>query len=81
MLFTVLWVYSSRPRPLMSVSGLFLLLYGLFRFGVEFVRQPDAHLGFIALGWLTMGQLLTVPMMLVGALFIYLSRRAQVSAA
>ena len=42
-LFFVLWWFSSRPRPLMAVSGLFLLLYGLFRFGVEFVRLPDAH--------------------------------------
>ncbi|MGD8644011.1 MAG: prolipoprotein diacylglyceryl transferase, partial [Chromatiales bacterium] len=65
-MFVILWVFSSRPRPLRAVSGLFLILYGLFRFAVEFVREPDAHLGFIAFGWLTMGQLLTLPMILFG---------------
>jgi phosphatidylglycerol:prolipoprotein diacylglycerol transferase len=65
-MFVILWVFSSRPRPLRAVSGLFLVLYGLFRFAVEFVREPDAHLGFIAFGWLTMGQLLTLPMILFG---------------
>jgi phosphatidylglycerol:prolipoprotein diacylglycerol transferase len=65
-MFVILWAFSSRPRPLRAVSGLFLILYGLFRFAVEFVREPDAHLGFIAFGWLTMGQLLTLPMILFG---------------
>ncbi len=65
-LFVILWLYSSRPRPLRAVSGLFLLGYGVFRFGVEFVRQPDAHIGFLAFGWLTEGQLLSAPMILFG---------------
>ncbi len=65
-LFLILWIYSSRPRPRMSVSGLFLLGYGSFRFGVEFLREPDSHIGFVALDWLTMGQLLSVPMILFG---------------
>lgn len=65
-LFVVLWVYSSRPRTLGRVSALFLIVYSVFRFGVEFVREPDRYLNFIAFGWLTMGQLLTVPMLLLG---------------
>lgn len=69
-LFVVLWVYSSRPRPTMAVSGLFLLCYGVFRFLVEFVRQPDAQIGFIAFGWLTMGHLLSLPMIVLGAAFL-----------
>jgi phosphatidylglycerol:prolipoprotein diacylglycerol transferase len=75
-LFVVLWVYSRRPRPTMAVSGLFLLCYGVFRFLVEFVRQPDPQLGFIAFGWLTMGHLLSLPMIILGAAFlIYAYRR------
>lgn len=65
-LFIVLWVYSSQPRPRMAVSGLFAIGYGVFRFIVEFFREPDAQLGFIAWDWLTMGQLLSVPMILFG---------------
>jgi len=53
-LFGVLWFYSRKPRPRYAVSGLFALLYGLFRFGVEFVREHDVQLGFIAFDWLTM---------------------------
>lgn len=69
-LFAVLWWFSSRPRPRMAVSGLFLLLYGIFRFLVELVREPDAQLGFIAFDWLSMGQLLSLPMILAGALLL-----------
>lgn len=72
-LFILLWWFSSRPRPVMAVSGLFLLLYGLFRFSVEFVRLPDAHIGYLAFGWLTMGQLLTLPMLLGGVLLLALA--------
>ncbi|HWQ95660.1 MAG TPA: prolipoprotein diacylglyceryl transferase family protein, partial [Gammaproteobacteria bacterium] len=53
-------------RPTMAVSALFLIFYGLFRFAVEFVRMPDAQLGYLAFGWLTMGQVLSVPMILAG---------------
>ena len=69
-LFALLWLYSRRPRPTMAVSGMFLLGYGICRFAVEFVRLPDAHLGYLAFGWLTMGQLLTLPMVLFGIGFI-----------
>ncbi len=72
-LFVVLWWFSARPRPLRSVSGLFLLLYGVFRCGVEFVREPDAQLGYLGAGWLTMGQLLSFPMILAGAALLALA--------
>jgi phosphatidylglycerol---prolipoprotein diacylglyceryl transferase len=74
-LFAVLWLYSSRARPTRAVSGLFLLGYGLFRFGVEFVRQPDAHIGYLAMGWLTMGHVLSAPMILFGILLLVLAYR------
>lgn len=65
-LFIILWLYSSKPRPTMAVSGLFLICYGMFRFLVEFVRLPDPQLGYLAFGWLTMGQVLSAPMILLG---------------
>ncbi|MEJ2514958.1 MAG: prolipoprotein diacylglyceryl transferase [Gammaproteobacteria bacterium] len=69
-LFVILWIYSSRRPPTMAVSGAFLFFYGVFRFAVEFVRVPDAHIGYLAFGWFTMGQLLSLPMVIVGALLI-----------
>ncbi|MEO0971633.1 MAG: prolipoprotein diacylglyceryl transferase [Pseudomonadota bacterium] len=66
-LFVIVWWFSSRPRPLGTVSGLFLAGYAVFRILVEFVRTPDAHLGYLAFGWVTMGQVLSVPMLLIGA--------------
>jgi len=74
-LFAILWWYSSRPRPYMAVSGAFLLLYGIFRFFVEFYRVPDAHLGYLALSWVTMGQILSVPMIIAGAIMLGMSYR------
>ncbi len=76
-LFLILWFYSAKPRPTMAVSGMFMLWYGIFRFLVEFVREPDAHIGFIAFGWVTMGHLLSAPMILLGALLLWLARRRQ----
>ncbi len=72
-LFIILWLFSKRPRPTMAVSGLFLIGYGTFRFLVEFVRTPDAQLGFIAFGWMTMGQLLTLPMLIAGLILMGLA--------
>ena len=75
-LFVILWLYSSRPRPTMAVSGMFLLFYGIFRSAVEFVRIPDAHMGdggYLAFGWVTTGLVLSVPMILVGLLLIVLA--------
>jgi phosphatidylglycerol:prolipoprotein diacylglycerol transferase len=74
-LFLILWIFSAKPRPAMAVSGLFLIGYGLFRFAIEFVRMPDAHIGFLAFGWLTMGQLLTLPMLLGGVILMALAYR------
>jgi phosphatidylglycerol---prolipoprotein diacylglyceryl transferase len=74
-LFLILWTFSSRPRPTMAVSGLFLLCYGCFRILVELVRQPDAQLGYLAFGWLTMGQVLSLPMIAFGVLLLALARR------
>lgn len=65
-LFAILWWYSSKPRPVGRTAGLFTLGYGSFRFLVEFAREPDAHIGYLAFGWLTMGMLLCLPMMAVG---------------
>ena len=74
-LFSILWVFSSRPRPHMAVSGMFLLWYGFFRFFVEFYRLPDADLGYLAFGWVTMGQILTAPMIIAGAILLFLAYR------
>lgn len=78
LLFAILWVVSATPRARGMISGLFLVLYGVFRFGVEFVRLPDAHIGFIAFGWVTMGMLLTLPMIAAGVALILWSRRQSV---
>jgi phosphatidylglycerol:prolipoprotein diacylglycerol transferase len=75
LLFLILWIYSSKPRPCMAVSGLFALLYGLFRIIGECFRQPDPQLGFIAFGWLTMGQLLSVPLVIIGISLLVLAYR------
>jgi phosphatidylglycerol:prolipoprotein diacylglycerol transferase len=69
-LFLIVWFFSSKVRPKMVVSGVFLMFYGIFRFVVEFAREPDAHLGFLYGGWLTMGQVLSTPMILIGIAFM-----------
>ncbi|MFZ2727154.1 MAG: prolipoprotein diacylglyceryl transferase [Methylococcaceae bacterium] len=74
-LFIILWIYSNKPRPTMTMTGLAVGLYGCFRFSVEFFRMPDAHLGFIALDWLTMGQILSTPMIIIGSLMVYFANR------
>ena len=79
-LFVILWWFSSKPRPRGAVSGLFLICYGVFRFVVEFTRQPDSFLGYLALG-LTMGQWLSLPMMLLGVLLLTWSYRRERRAA
>lgn len=71
LLFIIVWIYSSKPRPQMAVSGIFVACYGAFRFCTELFRAPDAHIGFIAFDWLTMGQLLSLPMIMIG-IFVYL---------
>jgi len=73
-LFALLWWFSARPRPRAQVSALFLLGYGVFRFLAEFAREPDDFLGLLALG-LSMGQWLSLPMVLAGIGLLAWSRR------
>jgi len=65
-MFLILWWFTSKPRWRLAPAGLFLALYGLFRFLVEFVRVPDADIGYLAFGWLTMGQVLSLPVLAAG---------------
>jgi phosphatidylglycerol:prolipoprotein diacylglycerol transferase len=74
-LFVILWLFSSKQRPYMAISGVFLLFYGLFRFIVEFYRVPDSHLGYLVADWVTMGQVLSAPMIIGGAVLLYLAYR------
>jgi len=76
LLFVILWVYSARPRPVMAVSGLFLAGYGVLRTAVEFVREPDSHIGYLAFEWLTMGMLLSAPMIAIGVMMLVLAYRS-----
>ncbi len=75
LLFLILWFFSAQSRPKMAVSGLFLLCYGTFRFGIEFIRMPDAHIGYLAYEWVTMGHVLTFPMILAGMFLLLLAYR------
>lgn len=74
-MLAILWWFSSRPRPAMSISGLFLVLYAIFRSLVELLRVPDAHIGYLAGGWLTMGHVLSLPMLLTGLLLLWMAYR------
>ncbi len=74
LLFTILWWFTSKPRPRLAPAGLFLILYAVFRIAVEFVRVPDVHLDYLAFGWLTMGQLLSLPVFAVGLAMLSWSR-------
>lgn len=69
-LFAILYLYAKKSRPAGAIGGLFLVGYGTFRFIVEFFREPDAHLGLLS-GIVSMGQLLSVPMIVAGSLLIY----------
>ena len=76
-MFVVLWLVSLKPRPRYLVSGLFALLYGCFRFAVEFVRVPDPQLGYLfGTSWVTMGQMQSLPLIAIGLALIAMSRRA-----
>ena len=77
LLFIILWWFSSKPRPKAAVSGLFLLGYGFFRFLVEFVRIPDAQYGYLAFDWLTMGQILCLPMIVFGIILMIVSYKVE----
>jgi phosphatidylglycerol:prolipoprotein diacylglycerol transferase len=69
-MFIVLWFYSAKPRPRWAVSGLFLVLYGSFRLFIEFWRVPDVQVGYLAWGWVTEGQVLSLPMILFGMIML-----------
>ncbi len=65
-LFAIVYWFSRKPRPRLAVGSVFLIFYGIFRFIVEFVRQPDDHIKTLVFGWMTRGQLLTIPMIAIG---------------
>lgn len=75
LLFVILNLVARRPRPTGLLLGLFLMFYGLFRFAVEFVREPDAHIGYLAFDWFTMGQLLSLPMVIIGLVLVIAAGR------
>ena len=77
--FVILWAYSSRPRPRGAVAGLFAVLYSLSRMFVEFFRVPDAQIGYLFGGWLTMGQVLCLPLLGAGLWLMFRSRRKGIS--
>ncbi len=79
LLFLVLYWFTRKPRPTWSAAGLFLFGYGLLRSFSEFFRQPDAHIGFDAFGWLTRGQLLSIPMLVGGLLLMIWAYRRRPS--
>jgi phosphatidylglycerol:prolipoprotein diacylglycerol transferase len=79
-LFVIVWLYSRHPRPTMAVSGVFLGAYGVFRFAIEFIRVPDAHIGYLAFDWVTMGQVLSAPMIIAGSILVWLAYRFAASA-
>ena len=77
-LFAVLWWFSGKQRPTGAVSGVFLIGYGILRFGVEYTREPDGFLGLLALGF-SMGQWLSLPMTLSGIGLLAWSYRKKTS--
>jgi len=77
-MFVILWWFSSKSPPRRAVSGLFAVLYGVFRFLIEFVRMPDAHLGYLAWGWVTMGQVLSLPLIGLGIYLLWSAYRTPV---
>jgi phosphatidylglycerol:prolipoprotein diacylglycerol transferase len=77
-LFALLWWFTSKPRPRLAPAGLFLLLYGIARCLVEFVRVPDAQIGYLAGYWLTMGQMLSLPMIVIGGTMLVIAYQRRV---
>jgi len=76
-LFILVWTFSNIKRPIGAVSGLFALGYGIFRFAIEFVREPDIQLGYLAFGWLTMGQILCIPLIAIGIWLLLFNKSLQ----
>ncbi len=75
LLFVIVYWFSSRPRPTWAVAGVFSLGYGCLRFVAEFFREPDQHIGFQALGRVTRGQVLCIPMILLGIFLLAIAYR------
>jgi phosphatidylglycerol:prolipoprotein diacylglycerol transferase len=73
-----LWWFTRKPQARYAASGWFALLYGVFRFLVEFVREPDLQIGYFAGDWLTMGQILSIPLIVIGLVFLFMSRSSPV---
>lgn len=78
-LFVLVWWYARKPRPAGNVSGVFLIGYAIARIISEFFRAPDPQIGYLAFGWLTMGQVLSIPMLCLGAFFIWMNRHENIS--
>jgi phosphatidylglycerol:prolipoprotein diacylglycerol transferase len=78
-LFIILWCFSRKPRPRGAVSGLFLVGYGVFRFLLEYVREPDRFMPPLPLGF-TMGQWLSLPMVVIGAIILFVAYRKKAKA-
>ena len=76
-LFIILWIFTDKERPKMQSSAVFLIGYGVFRFFIEFYRVPDAHLNYLAFGWVTMGQILTAPMIIIGMTMFILANNKE----
>lgn len=79
-LFVLIWIYSSKPRPLGAVSGFFAIGYGVGRCIAEFYRMPDAPIGYLAFGWVTEGQLLSIPLILIGVMLMVCAYRRPLAA-
>ncbi len=75
LLFLILWLVARKPRPVGMLSGLFLVGYASARMFVEFFRVPDQHLNYLYLDWVTMGHVLSLPMLLLGLYLIATAKR------
>ena len=74
-LFGLLFFVNRIASSHGVVSSFFLIFYGLIRFVIEFFRQPDAHIGYVAYNFLSMGQILCIPMIIIGFIILFYSRK------
>ena len=72
-LFLIINLYAKKDRPVMATSSIFLIGYGSLRFITEFFREPDNHIGFTFLEVFTRGQMLSIPMILIGLMLLFYS--------
>ena len=78
-LFIVIWWYADKPRPPGCVAAIFLIGYAICRLIIEFFREPDIQIGYLAFNWLTMGQLLSIPMLVIGVVLWWIKRNENLS--